>query len=196
MLLRTFGSRTSTTWVLSLGISTVERHSADEQCAEVNTPHGREKRTTPQVPTTATLRKYVLHVTSVGRWRFVSTLTEFHGHGDERWPAEVTSNTHFGWAFAPYGFVWRTLTQDVAQLSDVDFVPLSRGLAQRRLGFVNKRPALFVRPCVQFAQVFEGQAENGETTRSYRTQLGPHGGNRVGQTLPIDCLLACFANSF
>ena len=29
------------------------------------------------------------------RWNFISTSIELHGHGDERWPTEVTSNTHF-----------------------------------------------------------------------------------------------------
>ena len=31
------------------------------------------------------------------RWNFISTSTELHGHGDERWPIDVTSKTYFRW---------------------------------------------------------------------------------------------------
>ena len=30
-------------------------------------------------------------------WKFISTFTELHGHGDERWPTEVAPNTYFRW---------------------------------------------------------------------------------------------------
>ena len=36
----------------------------------------------------------------VSRWNFISTFTELHVHGDERWPMEVTSKTYFR------GVVW------------------------------------------------------------------------------------------
>ena len=36
-------------------------------------------------------RKWSFH----SRWNFISTFTELHVHGDERWPLEVTSNTYF-----------------------------------------------------------------------------------------------------
>ena len=36
------------------------------------------------------LGKWSLH----SRWKFISTFTELHVHGDERWPTEVTSNTY------------------------------------------------------------------------------------------------------
>ena len=39
------------------------------------------------------LGKWSLH----SRWNFISTFTEFHVHGEERWPMEVTSNTYFRW---------------------------------------------------------------------------------------------------
>ena len=29
------------------------------------------------------------------RWNFISTFTELHVRGDQRWPTEVTSNTYF-----------------------------------------------------------------------------------------------------
>ena len=38
-----------------------------------------------------TKRKRSLH----SRWNFLSTFTELHSHGDERWPTAVTSNTYF-----------------------------------------------------------------------------------------------------
>ena len=35
--------------------------------------------------------KWSLH----SRWNFISTFTELHVHGDERWPMQVTSKTYF-----------------------------------------------------------------------------------------------------
>ena len=42
------------------------------------------------------------------RWNFIPTLTELHGHGDDRWPTEVTSATYLGgawphWPWRPCG---------------------------------------------------------------------------------------------
>ena len=39
--------------------------------------------------------KWSLH----SRWNFISTFTDLHVHGDERWPTEVTSNTYFRGVF-------------------------------------------------------------------------------------------------
>ena len=44
------------------------------------------------------LGKWSLH----SRWNVISTFTELHVHGNERWPMEVTSNTYFRAVYPPW----------------------------------------------------------------------------------------------